>query len=118
MVPPLSIRKVGRRFCLKAEFPLKKLLSGCAGYLFPRWDAKPDSNIMESTSSGLRDMVRRHRPKREDLDPRKWMKREHVKSFADFILSQHSDRDTDNSFDNKEMCKGSTNDIRQAFFSV
>lgn len=60
---------------------------------------------MERPSSGLREMVRRHRPKREDLDPRKWMKRENVKGFTDFITNQHSDRDTDNSFDNKEMCE-------------
>ncbi|XP_075871211.1 ankyrin repeat and death domain-containing protein 1A isoform X2 [Nelusetta ayraudi] len=65
--------------------------------------AKPESNIMERPSLGLREMVRRHRPKREDLDPRKWMKRENVKGFTDFITNQHSDRDTDNSFDNKEM---------------
>lgn len=42
---------------------------------------------------------------RENLDPRKWMKREHVKGFTDFITSQHSDKYTDNSFDNKEMCE-------------
>lgn len=60
---------------------------------------------MERSSSGLREMVRKHRPMRENLDPRKWMKREHVKGFTDFITSQHSDKYTDNSFDNKEMCE-------------
>lgn len=80
-------------------------------HFFLRWlflsttATKPESHIMERPSSGLREMVRRHRPKREDLDPRKWMKRENMKGFTDFITNQHSDRDTDNSFDNKEMCE-------------
>lgn len=60
---------------------------------------------MERSTLGFRDMMRRHRPKREDLNPRKWMKHENVKGFTDFIMNQHSDRDMDNSFDNKEMCK-------------
>lgn len=51
------------------------------------------------------EVVRKHRLNRENLDPRKWMKREHIKGFTDFMSSQHSDKDTDNSFDNKEMCE-------------
>lgn len=66
--------------------------------------AKPERN-MEGTSSGLRERIRNHRPRKEDLDPRKWMKHERVKAFTDIITSQHSDQDTDNSFDNKEMCE-------------
>lgn len=58
---------------------------------------------MERSTLGFREMMRRHRPKREDLNPRKWMKHENMKGFTDFITNQHSDTDTDNSFDNKEM---------------
>lgn len=74
---------------------------------------------MEATPSGVGEMVRKHRLKRENLDPRKWVKREHVKGFTDFITSQHSDKDTDNSFDNKEMCEylkaERANDVGQEF---
>lgn len=60
---------------------------------------------MEGTSSGLREMIRKHRPRKEDLDPRKWMNREHLKGLTDMMTSHNSDTDTDNSFDNKEMCE-------------
>lgn len=63
------------------------------------------SSPMSRRAVALKAMVRKHRPKREDLDPRKWMKGETVRGFADFILHQHSDRDTDDSFDNREMCE-------------
>ncbi|XP_070760393.1 ankyrin repeat and death domain-containing protein 1B [Enoplosus armatus] len=58
---------------------------------------------MERKAVALREMIKRHRPKKEDLDPRKWMRQETVKGFADFILNKHSDNNTDNSYDNKEM---------------
>lgn len=50
-------------------------------------------------------MIKKHRPKTENLDPRKWMKQETMRGFADFILNKDSDKETDNSFDNKEMCE-------------
>ncbi|XP_035515165.1 ankyrin repeat and death domain-containing protein 1B [Morone saxatilis] len=58
---------------------------------------------MEKKASAIREMVKKHRPKKEDLDPRKWMRKETVRGFTDFILNKNSDKDTDNSFDNKEM---------------
>lgn len=60
---------------------------------------------MEGASLGLREMIRNHRPRREDLDPRKWVNRERLKGFTGRITSQPSDKDTDDSFDNKEMCE-------------
>ncbi len=60
---------------------------------------------MERRALALRAMVKEHFPKKEDLDPRKWMREETVRGFADFILNKHSDKDTDKSFDDKEMCE-------------
>lgn len=60
---------------------------------------------MERKGLALRAMIKKHRPKKEDLDPRKWMRPETIGGFADFILKKHSDKDSDNSFDNKEMCE-------------
>ncbi|KAK2837365.1 hypothetical protein Q5P01_014577 [Channa striata] len=48
-------------------------------------------------------MVKKRCPKKENMDPRKWMRQETVKGFADFILDRNSEKETDNSFDNKEM---------------
>lgn len=53
----------------------------------------------------LRTMIKKHRPKKETLDPRQWMKQEAVRGFTDFVLNKHTEEETDNSFDNKEMCK-------------
>ncbi|XP_038560445.1 ankyrin repeat and death domain-containing protein 1B-like [Micropterus salmoides] len=47
-------------------------------------------------------MIKKHCPKKDNLDPRKWMRQETVRGFTDFILNKDLD-DTDNSFDNKEM---------------
>ncbi|TDH12712.1 hypothetical protein EPR50_G00049720 [Perca flavescens] len=58
---------------------------------------------MERRALALREMIKKHRPKTENLDPRKWMRQETVRGFADFILNKDSDKETDNSFDNKEM---------------
>ncbi|XP_070689859.1 ankyrin repeat and death domain-containing protein 1B [Pempheris klunzingeri] len=58
---------------------------------------------MERKVLALRTMVKKHCPKKENLDPRKWTRPETVQGFADFILNKHSDKDTDNGFDNKEM---------------
>lgn len=52
----------------------------------------------------LRTMIKKHCPKKDNLDPRKWMRQETVRGFTDFILNKDLD-DTDNSFDNKEMCE-------------
>ncbi|XP_040012311.1 ankyrin repeat and death domain-containing protein 1B [Xiphias gladius] len=58
---------------------------------------------MERRALALRAMIKKHSPKKENLDPRKWMREEAVRGFADFILNKHLDLETDNSFDNKEM---------------
>ncbi|XP_044050943.1 ankyrin repeat and death domain-containing protein 1A [Siniperca chuatsi] len=58
---------------------------------------------MDRRALALKAMIKKHRPKKEDLDTRKWMRQETVRGFADFILNKHSDNDTDNSYDNKEM---------------
>lgn len=52
----------------------------------------------------VRAMMKKHCPKKEDMDPRKWMTRDKVKGFTD-LLHHHSDKDTDKSFDNNEMCE-------------
>lgn len=58
---------------------------------------------MERKSLALRALIKNHSPNKEDLDPRKWMRGETVQGFADFVLNKDSDKETDNSFDNKEM---------------
>ncbi|XP_022611946.1 ankyrin repeat and death domain-containing protein 1B [Seriola dumerili] len=58
---------------------------------------------MERRALALREMIKKHCPKKENLDPRKWVTEETVRGFADFITNKHSDKETDNSFDNKEM---------------
>lgn len=59
---------------------------------------------MERKVLAVREMVKKHRPKKEDLDPRKWMRPEIMAGVADF-MNKNSDKDTDNSFDNNEMCE-------------
>ncbi|XP_034547628.1 ankyrin repeat and death domain-containing protein 1B [Notolabrus celidotus] len=58
---------------------------------------------MERKTSTLRSVIEKHRPKKEDLDPRNWMKQDAVKGFTDFMMNKNSDDDTDDSFDTKEM---------------
>lgn len=58
---------------------------------------------MERRTTALREMVRKHCPKKENLDPRKWMRQESVRGFTDVILNKRSDQETDDGFDNKEM---------------
>ncbi|KAI9521573.1 hypothetical protein NQZ68_003727 [Dissostichus eleginoides] len=58
---------------------------------------------MDRRALTLKAKIQKHRLKTENLDPRKWMRQETVDAFADFILNKHSDRETDNSFDNQEM---------------
>ncbi|XP_071755903.2 ankyrin repeat and death domain-containing protein 1A [Centroberyx gerrardi] len=58
---------------------------------------------MESGAVTLRERMKKHAPKKENLDPRTWVRPETVRGFTDFILHKHSDKETDNSFDNKEM---------------
>ncbi|XP_032372061.1 ankyrin repeat and death domain-containing protein 1B isoform X1 [Etheostoma spectabile] len=58
---------------------------------------------MERRALALRTVIKKHRPKTENLDPRKWMRQETVRGFADFIMNKDSNKETDNSFDNKEM---------------
>lgn len=59
---------------------------------------------MERRALALKAMVKKRIPKKENLDPRKWVRQETMRGFADFVLNKDSD-DTDNSFDNKEMCE-------------
>ncbi|XP_026198084.1 ankyrin repeat and death domain-containing protein 1B [Anabas testudineus] len=58
---------------------------------------------MQKGALALKTMIKKHCPKKENLDPRKWMSQGTVKGFADFVLDKNSDKDVDNSFDNKEM---------------
>ncbi|XP_077379001.1 ankyrin repeat and death domain-containing protein 1A [Festucalex cinctus] len=51
----------------------------------------------------LKEMMKKHAPKRENLDPRKWMKQEPVKAFVDLTLNKYPEDKMDNSFDDKEM---------------
>lgn len=60
---------------------------------------------MQKGALALKTMIKKHCPKKENLDPRKWMSQGTVKGFADFVLDKNSDKDVDNSFDNKEMCE-------------
>lgn len=60
---------------------------------------------MEKRTLAFRAKIKERCPKKEDLDPRKWLGQETGRGFADFILNKHSDKDTDKSFDNKEMCE-------------
>ncbi|XP_049435757.1 ankyrin repeat and death domain-containing protein 1A [Epinephelus fuscoguttatus] len=69
---------------------------------------------MERRALALREMIRKHRPKRENLDPRKWMRMETVSGFAEFILNKNSDKDTDDSFDNKEMVLNAEKEFMEA----
>ncbi|XP_008279675.1 ankyrin repeat and death domain-containing protein 1B [Stegastes partitus] len=58
---------------------------------------------MERRALAFKAMIKKHRPKKDNLDPRTWTRQETVRGFADFAGNKHSDKDTDNSFDNKEM---------------
>lgn len=59
---------------------------------------------MERRALALKEMVEKRCPKKETLDPRKWVRQETMKGFVDFVLNRDSD-DTDSSFDSKEMCE-------------
>ncbi|XP_056275775.1 ankyrin repeat and death domain-containing protein 1B [Pseudoliparis swirei] len=58
---------------------------------------------MEKRAMDLKAMMKKHRPKTEDLDPRKWIKEETIMGFADFISNRQSDRVEDTSFDDSVM---------------
>lgn len=53
----------------------------------------------------LRDRMQNLSLKKENLDPRTWVRPEIVKGFTDFIRNKQTDKDTDRSFNNKEMCE-------------
>ncbi|KAM8761185.1 ankyrin repeat and death domain-containing protein 1A [Acanthopagrus schlegelii] len=57
---------------------------------------------MERRALASKAMVKKRGPKKETLDPRKWVRKETMRGFADFVLNRDSD-DKDNSFDSKEM---------------
>lgn len=59
---------------------------------------------MDKRVLALRSTMKRNLTK-ENLDPRKWMRQEVVGGFADFTHNKDSDKETDNSFDDKEMCE-------------
>lgn len=52
----------------------------------------------------LRMMMKEHCPK-ENMDPQKWMQKETIRGFTDFILNKHTEQEADSSYDNKEMCE-------------
>ena len=60
---------------------------------------------MERKALALRAVIKKHCPTKENLDPRKWMREDNVRAFSDFIQNKNLDKDTDKSFDNKEMCE-------------
>lgn len=60
---------------------------------------------MEKKAMALKRMIEKHSPKKENLDPRKWIRPETVRGFSDFALNKHSNKETDNSFDDVEMCE-------------
>ena len=60
---------------------------------------------MERKALAFRAMMKKHGPKKENLDPRNWLKLDSVRGFADFVLNKHVDKDADGSFDHKEMCE-------------
>lgn len=52
----------------------------------------------------LKDRIMKHpMMKKENLNPKTWIKSEHVQGFTDFILQKEPE--ADNSFDDEEMCK-------------
>ncbi|XP_026178406.1 ankyrin repeat and death domain-containing protein 1B [Mastacembelus armatus] len=55
---------------------------------------------MKRRALAFRDMIKKHQ---ENMDPRKLMRPEAVGGFADFMLNKQSEKEPDNSFDNKEM---------------
>lgn len=58
---------------------------------------------MEKKALALKRIIEKHSPKKENLDPRKWIRPETVRGFSDFALNKHSNKETDNSFDDVEM---------------
>lgn len=56
----------------------------------------------------LRAMVEKHRLQRYDPSIPKLGKREHLKEFGDLLLHPHQEKDTENAFDNNEMCEYAT----------
>ncbi|XP_041856626.1 ankyrin repeat and death domain-containing protein 1B isoform X2 [Melanotaenia boesemani] len=58
---------------------------------------------MERKVLALRTMIKEHHLKMENLDPRKWIRQETARGFADFMFNKNSDKETDDSFDSKEM---------------
>lgn len=56
----------------------------------------------------LRAMVEKHRLQRYDPSIPKLGKREHLKEFGDLLLHPHQEKDTENTFDNNEMCEYAT----------
>ncbi|XP_072244169.1 ankyrin repeat and death domain-containing protein 1A [Leuresthes tenuis] len=58
---------------------------------------------MERRALALKTMIKERGPKKDNLDPRRWVRPETIRGFSDFVLNKHSDKDTDDSFDSKEM---------------
>lgn len=53
-------------------------------------------------------MVEKHRLQRYDPSIPRLGKREHLKEFGDLLLHPDQEKDTDNAFDNNEMCEYAT----------
>lgn len=60
---------------------------------------------MERRALMLKTMIKEHSLKKEHLDPRRWMQQETDRGFTDSGLNKHPERETDNSFDNKDSCE-------------
>ncbi|XP_030592732.1 ankyrin repeat and death domain-containing protein 1A [Archocentrus centrarchus] len=58
---------------------------------------------MERKTLALKRMIEKHSPKKENLDPRKWIRPETVRGFGDFVANKRTSKETDNSFDDVEM---------------
>lgn len=56
--------------------------------------------------STLRDKMKKISDlKKENLNPKNWVKADNVKRLKQKVLHNDTESDTDKSFDNKEMCK-------------
>ncbi|XP_077601127.1 ankyrin repeat and death domain-containing protein 1A-like [Stigmatopora nigra] len=51
----------------------------------------------------LKERMAKYAPKKEDLDPRNWIKQTQVNAVYDFIFNKQPEEEMDNSFDHNEM---------------
>lgn len=75
---------------------------------------------MEKRTLALGNLIKERRPKKGTLDPRKWMSQKNASEFDDFMYTKASDEDTDNGFNDEEMCECTVRQKRwkiETFFS-